>query len=128
MTVYTVSQAYLDGMDAAFRLPVLLEGEILNIDAETQAAVSLSASGMLGGCTLADVSEVSAAPFQDTATLEPDRMTASGAYRIITLFSAVVSPGFPQRLRTGGENTPYPALRSRWSLARTGTTIPARGS
>lgn len=49
MTVYTVSQAYLDGMDAAFRLPVLLEGEILNIDAETQAAVSLSASGMLGG-------------------------------------------------------------------------------
>lgn len=82
MTVYTVSQAYLDGMDAAFRLPVLLEGEILNIDAETQAAVSLSASGMLGGCTLADVSEVSAAPFQDTATLEPDRMTASGAYSL----------------------------------------------
>ena len=81
MTVYAVSQEYLDEMNEPFILPAFAEAELLNLDAAAQAQVSISTyTGALTGCQTGNIVKVSAEHVDNFATLEPDRMTADGSY------------------------------------------------
>lgn len=87
MTVYAVSQEYLDELDKPFILPAGLEAELLNLDASAQADVSIdSYTGAISGSPVDHIIQVSAEHMADLATLEPDRMTADGSYEFSTNF------------------------------------------
>lgn len=85
MTLYAVSQEYLSSADAAIRNPVYVSAEILNLNAEAQASVQITATNALPSCQLNRVISVEASTFDDEATLEPDRMTASGLYNLLNV-------------------------------------------
>ena len=87
MTVYAVSQEYLDEMNEPFILPAFAEAELLNLDAAAQAQVSISTyTGALTGCQTGNIVKVSAEHVDNFATLEPDRMTADGSYGFVPPF------------------------------------------
>lgn len=105
MTVYAVSQEYLDELNNPFLPPASLEAELLNLDASAQAEVSVdSYTGAILGSPVSNIVQVSAEHMADLATLEPDRMMVDGNYEFSPNFyiSGAVSASSPD---SNGEYT-----------------------